>query len=97
MGVKRCHSESEESGSEDQAGQEGIFILDEAEENEPEPPTQRDGRTAPRPAPTPVLDPPMEEAMVWNSPDVVYYHPMTDIITTRGSYVVGIITNEAGG
>ena len=84
---RRC-SESEEGGSEDCVGQEGIFILDEAEEtgsqeeNKPEPPTQGDGRTAPRPTPNPVSDPPMECVMAQRIPDISYYYPMTDIITT---------------
>ena len=94
---KRCSSESEEGRSEDYARQEGIFILDEAEENEPEPPTQRDSQTAPRLAPAPVSDPSMECAMAGNSPDVTYHYPMTDIITTGGSYVIGTITNESRG
>ena len=69
-GCKRSHSESEDRVSEEQVEQERTFILDEADE--PESPTQRDGRTAPRQSPTPVLDPPMEGAMVWNRLNAVY-------------------------
>ena len=61
-GCKRSHSESEDGVSEDQGEWERIFILDEADE--PVSPPGRDGRTAPRPSPTPVLDPPPEGAMV---------------------------------
>ena len=81
-------------------GQEGIFILDEAEEtgsqekNKPEPPTQRDSRTARRLTPTSVPDPPMECVMAQRILDVTYYYPMMVVITTGGSYVIGTITND---
>lgn len=55
-GRKRSYSESEEGEDEvieDQVEQERIFILEEADELGS--PLQRDGRTAPRPSPTPVL------------------------------------------
>ena len=35
--------------------------------------------------------------MVWNNPNAVYYHPVTDVITTGGSYIVGVIINEDRG
>ena len=94
-GHKRSHSKSEDGVSEDQGEQERIFILDEADE--PVSPPRRDGRTALRPSPTPVLDPPLEGVMVWKKPNAVYYHLVTDVITMGGFYFVKVIIEEDRG
>ena len=97
-GQERSYSESEEGGnemSEDQEKQERIFILEEADELGS--PIQREGRTAPRPSPTPVLDLPQEDVVVWDHQSDIYYHPVTESIETGGAYMVGVITNEDRG
>ena len=37
----------------------------------------------------------MECVMAQRIPDVTYYYPMMDVITTGGSYVIGTITNDS--
>ena len=52
---------------------------------------------AQRPTPTPVCGYYPVYKVVQRILDVIYYYPMTDVITTGDSYVIGTITNDRRG